>query len=170
MNELLQKAIDCLKISDVYLRNSLTSVTEGFEPKYELQNSEFSLQLKHRVERSEILKLENDGDREQLILRVLIDLGARWVIGKEDSPEELVKVEAQFLAEYAMTGPLEQAAIDQFAMKNASYHVWPYWREYLMSTSLRMNLPKLAVPAVQLAHNRFQADTEATRPSSQEQA
>lgn len=75
--------------------------------------------------------------------------------GSEEKEEENIKavIEATFLAEYLIEGEPGQKALDAFALKNASYHVWPYWREFLMSQSMRMNLPKVALPAVQFASN-----------------
>lgn len=46
----------------------------------------------------------------------------------ENDPDIKAFVEADFIAEYQLTAELEQEAIDAFALKNASYHVWPYWR------------------------------------------
>lgn len=58
------------------------------------------------------------------------------------------------VAEYRMTEDPGKDSLKAFALRNASHHVWPYWREYLMGQSLRMNLPKLILPAVQLARNQ----------------
>ena len=64
-------------------------------------------------------------------------------------------IEAEFIAEYQMTDTtLEQSCIDEFSLKNVSYHIWPYWRELLGNQCARMYLPKLILPTVQLAHNR----------------
>jgi preprotein translocase subunit SecB len=99
---------------------------------------------------------------------VHIDLGVRWVgvDRKQDEVETqklettetetdvLALIEATYVAEYSLQGEPGKDALDEFALNNASYHVWPYWREYIMSQSMRMNLPKVALPAMQLAANK----------------
>lgn len=160
MNAHLQKAIDCLSIEDIYLRNSSSVVADGFEPKYQGKNAEFQLQFKHLVERVEVVELESEDKSPQSLMRVYIQVGCRLLANDEseagDKPGDdfLVQIEAQYITEYKMTETLEQEAIDAFALNNASYHVWPYWREYIMNQCMRMNLPKIALPATQLAHNR----------------
>jgi hypothetical protein len=69
-------------------------------------------------------------------------------------------IEATFVAEYSLNGKPEKEALDAFALKNASYHIWPYWREFLMSQSMRMNLPKIALPTVQFAVNKDESSSE----------
>jgi hypothetical protein len=58
------------------------------------------------------------------------------------------------VAEYRMTEDPGKEGSRQFALRNASYHIWPCWREYLVGQCLRMNLPKLVFPAVQFARNQ----------------
>lgn len=58
------------------------------------------------------------------------------------------------VAEYRMSEDPGKESLKEFALRNASYHIWPYWREYLMGQCLRMNLPKVILPAVQFAQNR----------------
>jgi hypothetical protein len=31
-------------------------------------------------------------------------------------------------------------------LHNASFHLWPFWREYVVSQCNRMNLPKISIP------------------------
>lgn len=167
MSNRLKEAMNSLVIHDVYLRNSETVIAEGFEPKYEDKNASYKLQFKHFVEKAEILLLESDDDSgEEQLVRVFLQLGCRLLTEYEDNASQqdestdddfLCQVEAQYVAEYLMKEPLEQSAIDEFATENASYHVWPYWREYLSSQCLRLNLPKIILPTKQLATNRQRA-------------
>jgi len=161
----LQQAIDCLQIRDVLMRASQATLSEDFDPKYDSGVEALIIQLKHVVTQSQVLEVE-DGDQTQQIFRVFVDLGARWVeAGSEEqgkagetAPEPLVKaqIEATLIAEYALKEVPGKEALDAFALKNASYHVWPYWREFLSSQSQRMGLPKVVVPTVQFAHNHNQ--------------
>ena len=157
MHSALQKAIDSLQIRDVYLRSVFAELADGFEPKYDPDVQALPVQLKHIVTRTAVLELE--GDERQQLFRVYIELGARWLeslpAGDGDGAEPDVKarVEALMVAEYLMREHPGDDALRAFAMRNASYHVWPYWREFLASQCVRMNLPKYTLPAVQLALN-----------------
>ncbi len=146
VSENLQKAIDGLRIVDVYVQEVLAKLNDGFDPK----RSSFDnlvLQTKHFVRHSEKVK---EVDTENRLFRVYLEMGARWV--DESSPEgEGVRavIEANFVAEYSIVTSLEQESLDEFASLNASYHVWPYWRELLASQCDRMRLPRVVLPTVQ---------------------
>jgi len=176
MSEALDRAKRCLQIQDVFLRECKARLAEDFDPKYSTGVGELTVQFKHIVARSEVLNLESDDGHTVRLFRVYIDLGARWAEMAEDpatgssdpreretpSPAagitEKALIEATYVAEYVLTEDLEKDALDAFALINASYHVWPYWREFLMSQAARMNLPKVAVPTMLLASNRNNAD------------
>lgn len=148
----LQKAIDNLQIQDVYLRNITAKCSEGFEPKYTDEIDTLDVQQMHLVKEASIVEVSDIGR----LLCVNISLGIRWV-GTNDQVKAII--EADFVAEYLIKSELDKNCIDEFALKNASYHVWPYWRELLANQTTRMHLPRLILPAWQLAHNRHQ-DTE----------
>jgi preprotein translocase subunit SecB len=152
MNASLQKAIDTFRIHDVYLRNSVAQCVNGFEPKYSSDIDKLEMQTKHAVREAQIAQL----DETQWLVRVFIELGVRLVDSRIEQEDESVRafIEAEYIAEYTVDEELEQACIDEFALKNASYHVWPYWREFLMSQCGRMHLPRLMLPTMQLAHHR----------------
>lgn len=160
-SELLQKAIDCLAINDVYQVASNAKVSADFDPR--ISADSLMLQNKHIVEHSEVIEL-NDGERDAYVFRVFIELGARWVpptdkdigIVDQNTPPVMALIEATFVAEYVLSSIPENDALNAFALNNASYHVWPYWREYLMNQCLRMNLPKAVVPMTQFAKNADQ--------------
>jgi hypothetical protein len=119
---------------------------------------EYSVQFRHVVTHSNVLVLEQEEEEPVSLFRVFVDLGVRWLEpGQEETEDEVepkAYVRGVMVAEYRMTEDPGQGALKQFALRNASYHVWPYWREYLMGQCLRMNLPKLVLPAVQFAQNR----------------
>ena len=164
MNANLQKAIDTFRIHDVYLRNSVAQCVNGFEPKYTPDIDKLEIQHKHVVREAQIAQL----DETQWIVRVFIELGARLVDSDMEQEDESVRafIEAEYVAEYTVDKEMEQACINEFALKNASYHVWPYWREFLMSQCGRMHLPRLVLPTMQLAHHRHQESHEATAEDS----
>lgn len=155
MNANLQKAIDTLQIHDVYLRSSVSQCVNGFDPKYDQDIDKLVTQTKHGVKQFQLAQI----DESQWLLRVFIELGARLVDPSIEQEDESVRafIETEYVAEYTADEALEQACIDEYALKNASYHVWPYWREFLMSQCTRMHLPRLVLPTVQFANNRHQS-------------
>ena len=153
----LQKAIDSLEIEDVYLREVEALCVGDFEPKF-ADFEALTFQTRHFVRESSIVEL----DGGSCLLRVFVDLGARWVddSGKDEDMSPKARVEAVFVAEYRMRERLNQANIDAFCLQNVSYHVWPYWRELLNSHCTRMHLPRVTLPTVQLAQNRHRDNVE----------
>ena len=148
----LQKAIDNLQIQDVYLKDLVARCEGDFDPKYNADVESLVIQAKHHVKQSMVVEL----DGQEKILRVFVDLGARWVDEQVQDEASSVKVliEAEFIAEYTMKQMLEKASVDEFSLRNVSYHVWPYWRELLSGQCDRIHLPRAVLPTVQLAHNR----------------
>ncbi len=155
-----QKAIDNLKIEDVYLRAFTARCGENFDPKYYSGIDSLAVQLKHFVKQSTVVEVENDGR----LLRVFIDVGVRWVDENiedgEGADSIMALIEAEYVAEYTMEEELEKACIDEFSLKNASFHVWPYWREFLSNHCDRLRLPKVMLPTVQFADNQHVNDPE----------
>lgn len=144
----LQLAIDSLHISDVYMNLCFANCIGDFDPKSYQGIEKLELQFKHAVTQSVVFETNADFK----LLRVHIELGTRWV--DKSSEDEINKIkaiiEAGFIAEYRIEKPIEQPSIDAFANQNASYHVWPYWREFLSSQCQRMHLPRLILPTMQL--------------------
>lgn len=157
----LQQAINGLQIKDVFLVASASEINADFEPKYIESEEQIAVEYKHVVDRSTTVSFSN-GDDTLNFFRVYVELGARWVStseedetdsGSGDKVHQLAKIEACFVAEYHMNSEIPKDALEEFALKNASYHIWPYWREYLMNHAMRMNLPKVALPIVQFVIN-----------------
>ncbi|MEW6766278.1 MAG: preprotein translocase subunit SecB [Pseudomonadota bacterium] len=153
MRDLIQQAIKSLEIQDVSLLTSRAFLAKGFEPKYDSEVPELVIQFKHIVSRSHVMDLESDQGDERFF-RVVIELGARWVKEQESGDVDVKAIiEAEMMAEYLLKQDPGPDALKAFALKNASVHVWPYWREFLSSHCTRMNLPKVTIPAVQFAMN-----------------
>lgn len=149
-NKNLQKAIDSLRISDIYVRNLESKSFDGFDPKHTGLEG-LVIQTKHLVTKSEIVQIDNN----EKLFRVFVEVGVKWAT--EDEEKELtpqVFIEAEYVAEYAVNGELEGECFNEFALRNVSYHVWPYWRELLTSQCDRMRLPRIMLPMTQIAHNQ----------------
>ncbi|MCJ8267844.1 MAG: hypothetical protein MJK04_00400 [Psychrosphaera sp.] len=153
----LQKAIDSLEISDLYVIKLVADCSESFDPKHSNIES-LTIQTKHLVSGSEIVGTQDDIK----LFRVFVETGIRWVDESKGAEKESAAawIEAKFVSEYNITDDVENDCLDQFALKNVSYHVWPYWRELLTSQCDRMRLPRVMLPTVQFANNKNSIQSE----------
>ena len=81
----------------------------------------------------------------------LIQVFPRFTLIGRDSPdsaEEVLRVEAMFVVAYHVPSfeGIGKENIDAFGQMNGIYNVWPYWREFVQSITVRMGLPPLTVP------------------------
>lgn len=150
----LQQAIDGLRILDIFLRSTRGECAEGFLAKYE---DCVSLTVQQMLSVRKAEQLDGSDGTRRLMVHILV--GTRWTKpATDDSADVKVDVkafiEAEFIAEYAISGDLSVDALSEFSRKNASFHVWPYWRELLAAHCERLRLPRLTLPAIQLPHHR----------------
>src|SRR3989344_6193589 len=141
--ELLDKAIKCLSITDVYLHNVHTDIHEGFNPKEPSQS--LAVQFRFSPKRYDIVETEQQENKQRIkLLRVYLNAGIRFVPSDlkeevQNDSEQITKhisaeILAGFVAEYLVTNDdLPKEAIEEFAKRNAGFHVWPYWREFAQS-------------------------------------
>ncbi|MFW6011368.1 MAG: hypothetical protein ACOC8Q_02550 [Desulfosalsimonas sp.] len=162
-NQALERAQQSLKIHDVWIRFANAWIADDYDPIYSPLHSP-GTQFKHAVARftlAELTPATADQARQALYLfRVYLDLGMRLVTGQDEDKNfsgksnqdasVLAKVEATMVAEYHAAEDPGYEALDAVAAKNASYHVWPFWREYLVSQCERMRLPRVFIPTMQL--------------------
>ncbi len=69
-----------------------------------------------------------------------------------DSGKPVVRVEAVFEADYELAQGFQPTdeQVKAFQGGNAIFNVWPYFREYLQTTLVRMSLPPLTAPFLRL--------------------
>lgn len=67
---------------------------------------------------------------------------------RNEVDEELLRIEALFVLQYEIDSfeGLRKRNIDAFGELNGLYNVWPYWREYVQATVVRMGFPPLTIP------------------------
>lgn len=161
----LQRAIECLQISDIWQHSVSASISEDLKGQARFPD-QYEALYKHVVLQS--LWGNAEGDSAPYVFRVHIAVGVRFVESDAisldvESPSEheqdsqsdsvLAQIETTYVAQYVSETDPGQDALEAFALKNASYHVWPYWREFLAAQCARMNLPKLSLPLQSLAGN-----------------
>ncbi len=92
----------------------------------------------------------------------------------ERSKNIAVQVEALFLVAYTVDDfdGLSQENFNSFAHINGVYNAWPYWREFLQNTIVRMGLPALKIPVFRIASptRNTQAPKESSSKSSKRKA
>ncbi|RCN59121.1 preprotein translocase subunit SecB [Acidiferrobacter thiooxydans] len=158
-NALLQEAIRCLAIQDVYLRGYNLTIAPDYDPK--LNPGTLGVQLRAHVPSGHIVSLRNNEAPEEAstrLLRIYVDTGLRFVSttnvnqlpgdGDTATPDAVkAELAAQFVAEYLITCQnLSEEARNVFAEHNAAFHVWPYWRELIESVCARARLPLVVLP------------------------
>jgi hypothetical protein len=157
----LETAKKCLRIQDVWLHQSLAWMAEDFDPKFP-QAGHYIAQHKHHVARATFGELtDDDTPQAGYLFRVYLDLGLRLLPAESGvSPDDdttthdsgvAASIEATFVAEYVSAVDPGEAAINAFALRNASYHVWPFWREFVVNHCERMRLPRVMIPTMSLA-------------------
>lgn len=78
------------------------------------------------------------------------------------SPEDIfVRIEARFAITYSIDPQegLTQDNYDAFGERNGVYNAWPYWREFVQSTTVRMGLPPLTLPVFRVGVSRLEQST-----------
>lgn len=83
-------------------------------------------------------------------LQVSTEVSSKALFGS-GKDREVVSFVGSFLIRYSIAGDLTRigkAECEAFARLNGIYHVWPYWREFVQSSSVRMGLPPLVFPPV----------------------
>lgn len=147
--DLIKNAVACLKLQDVYLLNT-TSSSAGI-----LIAEDLEVQLKNGVAQVELLK--NPADSSQDIVDFHIFSGMRFIQTEElldpkaESDQDnkpVAEIEAVFVARYLVNPDAKVASeeLQEFGQFNATYHVWPYWREFASSLSMRLRLPVVTLP------------------------
>lgn len=147
----LERAKKALQFDDLFQSSAAAEIRDGFDPKLSpVGDALCRLQFKHQVIQSNVLEVSMD-DGPQALFRVYIDVGIRLFYEEEgkENHECDVQLEASYCLDYRITDQAlraDQEALDEFALRNASYHLWPFWREYVMSQCSRMNVPKIPLP------------------------
>ncbi|NLF07408.1 MAG: hypothetical protein GX594_05435 [Pirellulaceae bacterium] len=88
-----------------------------------------------------------DHDTKELLIHASLMVCAK--IDSELKPaEELFYIAAELILRYSLdaTDGFDEEHINAFGRLNGIHNVWPYWREYVQSTTVRLGLPPLTLP------------------------
>lgn len=125
-----------LQFEDVFQRYIQASLLDDFDPKFSVTEQSLFTQLEHNVVQSWVLSLAKEHERLD-IFRVQIDVGMRFMSkGAKQERKPVAQIEASYLVGYRVTDDTlleDKEALDEFALKSASYHLWPFWCEFVIS-------------------------------------
>ncbi len=139
--KLVQQAIDGLKFLDIRLAGSQFKQLDDLP-------AENGQKVAQQVKRGVAYKIgtqDTDG-QEKKLAQILVSLGIRVVESDVEDPPTYFFIEAEFVAEYEITGKVSDDALKVFADYNAVHNVWPFWRQHVFDVVQRARLPRLEIP------------------------
>lgn len=144
----------------VYLREGKQWMSDNFDPLIPGQQLSGQFMASgHRIEIQEMV--ENIPDATMIkSCRVTSNFAFRYLNTQkdmklqedEDSIHLVAEISARITVDYLIgiseTPP--QKELEHWASSSALLHCWPYWREFCHSTLLRMNLPIVMMPIMEI--------------------
>lgn len=154
MNDVLALAQQKMNFKSVSLRKSDVSFNEDYDSDFEL-TADHNIQTfssVHSVKCVEFIEQSNP-ENKKWEYRILHRSGIRVVEDlntEDDEASEVVvfEIRANFELTYVAFNEVVKEEMDAFVEKNVTFNVWPFWREYIQSTCLRMNVQPLPLPFV----------------------
>ncbi len=165
-SDAIQEVMTRLTIDDVGHQSSTFSIAEDFRPDVE-DGHDIGLQLRTAYSNYDLDELFDIDDGKLCRYRFFYNLGVR-VLDSTHSDDEgdlpvIATIEARMYSQYVEVRGKEAAEIDadilkDFGKANALYHVWPYWREYVQSTMVRLKLPAVSIPMFRLPKENWKQE------------
>lgn len=93
-------------------------------------------------------------DADNLVVTVLMNTSV-------SDANNVINIVATFRATYTVDSidGLTPECFDAFGSLNGLFNIWPFWREFVHNTTLRMGLPALTLPVQRPPANRPTAST-----------
>lgn len=152
MSDGLNKAISCLAIQSIDLRDAKINLRKDFEIS-ELDRENALSQTFRNAELLKRFELQNNEGEKLWEYHFYYSLGVRLVPADEDDDssgdeyEAPIEIIATFNAKYICEEELDQESLNQFFEKNVGFNVWPFWREFVQSSCSRLGLtPPIEIP------------------------
>ena len=149
----LQIAQRRLVIQDVYICKCEIWADREYEPTAQAKQN--PAQSKVEPEPGvQIIEIP-DSPKNPFAVKYFVGTGIRLLKEKADNNPDavvakenlLASIQSTFIARYGVLGSERptKAMLDAFS-DNAVHHVWPYWRELLQATMLRLRLSPIMLP------------------------
>lgn len=146
----LDTAIDSLNISAVYILDTTTKRKNGISPlKY---SDKMFIQSFNGTESCHLAVFDNeDDDIYKYRYTYIYTVGMRLLDKNKEvddikDEDALAQIEANFEAIYLSDTELDNDCINEFGNNNVQFHVWPFWREFVQNSCMRMGVDPIPVP------------------------
>lgn len=149
----LQIALEYLTLSRIRLNRISANVNDDFDPELTDIPEEATYGRSFGPTRAVLMTPKpgaaDESKETPTLVKVYLDsdfvLFNKEVDEKDTSDDEkdvIVRVSVQFVSLYEWRGAaVDEQAIAAFVERNSGSHVWPYWRELLQNTLVRLGLP-----------------------------
>lgn len=144
--ENLKTACEKLEIKNVLLSDSKSLIKDEFSTdnynRNELGLQRFNAVIGHGY---------SEESREYVFkfsagIRLVPKEKAQEAVDTKSEDFTLLEVKAKFNIIYHAEEPLSEEEAKVFSEQNCLFNVWPYWREFVQQTCMRMGAPNLQVP------------------------
>ncbi|MBL8878202.1 MAG: hypothetical protein JNG88_03690 [Phycisphaerales bacterium] len=124
---------------------------------------DFSDNASYRVE---IQRKARVLDRDSKSFRVVAELRFLAFQNHENSQTVGVEVSAVFSLRYAISDDpsLTDENFDAFAQSNGVFNAWPYFREFLQSSLVRVGLPPFTLPVLRFTNSDLLGNQQPNEP------
>lgn len=146
MTSILADTQKLLRIKRVVLRSSFVQISDEIDAR-ELASIVSTAQNFRSVTQVKETNFENE-EREWWEYSFYYSVGIRLIADKDADSEDvvpLVEIKASFSAIYISDIALSKEQIEAFSENNVGYHVWPYWREFMNSSCMRLSIEPIEV-------------------------
>lgn len=160
-DETLKLAQKALKLKDIYVRETNSNLSESFFPSLSGDENEIRFQTRIGTQRhvafeAKVNEKEAAGQVPSRFVDYRVLVGARFLdssvsdedMENEDLPTDKVlgEITALYSVLYELVSEINEEALIEFGNRNAPFHLWPFWREFLQSSSGKMHLPPVVLP------------------------
>lgn len=140
--ELIAQASEKLNLLDIVLYESSFKRFADSHDQVQLGQQN---KLAVRAEIGEAINSENNAVN---FFRVFVDLGIRVndLSNPDAEPQLLYQIEATFRIDYELKNNVAEKALTEFAHSNAVHNIWPFWRQFVFSTTNQAHLSCPEIP------------------------
>jgi hypothetical protein len=149
----LHRAKTAFAIQDVYLCEASVWADRTLEPGSLIPNVNAQFKISPTND-AETLKLLPPVNGIEFLVRYIVGTGLRILKPEADPTNSnltrddlIADIEATFVVRYAVVTKEEPSQDMLTAFNdNAVHHMWPYWREFLQATTMRLRVPPVVLP------------------------
>ena len=129
---------DRVQLKDVRLLNSKCEQTPGATSGKKTYDIDYSTEVQI--------------DRKNGYVVVIATFHFEAFVESKAVSQPVILIDASFLLSYRIEDfeGLTQKGFERFANLNGIYNAWPYWREFVQNTIVRMGLPSLSIPVYRI--------------------